>query len=174
MNVKICLLFCCALGQSRKVRSARLAMMRVRAATEADRHQLITLVEGYFKFYETTFPGPSRIDALLDAVASDERLGVHLVAEEGRSLLGFASLYSCFDTLVADRILVMNDLFVAPESRGAGVGAVLFNAARQYAEKTGYVRLDWVTAIDNQGAQRFYDRHGGQRGPWVSYSLPVR
>jgi GNAT superfamily N-acetyltransferase len=148
--------------------------MKVRKATPTDRPLLMPLIEGYFAFYNTSFRGKSQLDALLDSVAADERLGVHLVAEEGARLLGFASLYSCLDTLVADRILVMNDLFVAPESRGAGVGTVLFDAAREYAEKAGYVRLDWVTANDNRGAQRFYDRHGAQRGPWVSYSLPVR
>jgi len=36
-----------------------------------------------------------------------------------------------------------------------------------------YARLDWVTADDNHDAQRFYDRHGGRRGPWVSYSATV-
>jgi hypothetical protein len=28
-----------------------------------------------------------------------------------------------------------------------------------------------VTAQDNRDAQRFYDRHGGRKGSWVSYSL---
>jgi ribosomal protein S18 acetylase RimI-like enzyme len=54
------------------------------------------------------------------------------------------------------------------------VGTALLDAARECAGKAGYVRLDWVTADDNLGAQRFYDRHGGKRGPWISYSLPVR
>ena len=148
--------------------------MNVRKATLSDRPLLIPLIEGYFAFYSTPFPGKSQLDALLDSVAADDSLGVHLVAEEGADLIGFASLYSCFDTLVADRILVMNDLFVAPQSRGAGVGTALLDAAREYAEKAGYVRLDWVTADDNLDAQRFYDRHGGKRGPWISYSLPVR
>jgi len=91
-------------------------------------------------------------------------------AREGGRLHGFASLYACLDTLIADRILVMNDLFVDPSLRNRGVGAALFNASLAYATAHGYARLDWVTAADNQDAQRFYDRHGGRRGPWVSYS----
>jgi GNAT superfamily N-acetyltransferase len=147
--------------------------MTIRPATRADRSQLIPLIRGYFAFYETPFPHPAKITALLDALESDGRLGVQLVAESNGRLLGFTSLYGCFDTLVADRILVMNDLFVEPGSRGTGVGAALLEAARAYAAESGYVRLDWVTAHDNLDALRFYDRHGGRRGDWISYSLPV-
>jgi GNAT superfamily N-acetyltransferase len=96
---------------------------------------------------------------------------VQLVADADGRLQGFASLYACIDTLVADRILVMNDLFVDPSLRNHGVGAGLFDASLAYATARGYARLDWVTAQDNRDAQRFYDRHGGLRGPWVAYSL---
>ena len=147
--------------------------MRIRLAVPADRDQLLALIGGYFEFYRTPYPGAATMTAFLDALQADARLGVQLVAEDGGRLVGFASLYACFDTLVADRILVMNDLFVAPDARGAGYGAALLAGAKAYAAESGYVRLDWVTADDNLDAQRFYDRHGGHRGPWVSYSLPV-
>ncbi len=148
--------------------------MRARLATTEDRSQLIGLVEGYFDFYQTPFPGAAQIGALLDTVLNDTRLGVYVVADDATQLVGFASLYSCIDTLVAGRILVMNDLFVEPGARGAGHGAALLAASQRYAAESGYARLDWVTAADNVDAQRFYDRHGGRRGPWISYSLPVR
>jgi GNAT superfamily N-acetyltransferase len=127
------------------------------------------LIKGYFAFYRTPFARP-KVEALLDLLEEDPGLGVQLVAKADGRLAGFASLYACVDTLVADRILVMNDLFVDPSFRNHGVGAALFDASLAYATAHGYVRLDWVTAADNHGAQRFYNRHGGRRGPWVSYS----
>jgi GNAT superfamily N-acetyltransferase len=142
----------------------------VRPAEREDRPQLLDLIEGYFTFYRTPFARP-KVEALLDLLEEDPGLGVQLVAEAAGRLQGFASLYACIDTLVADRILVMNDLFVDPSFRNHGVGAALFNASLAYATAQGYARLDWVTAQDNRDAQRFYDRHGGLRGPWVSYSL---
>ncbi|HXN02003.1 MAG TPA: GNAT family N-acetyltransferase [Candidatus Dormibacteraeota bacterium] len=143
--------------------------MLVRPAEREDRPQLLDLIEGYFAFYRTPFQRP-KVEALLDLLEQDPDLGVQLVAEADGRLQGFASLYACLDTLVADRILVMNDLFVDPSLRNHGVGAALFDASLAYATAHGYARLDWVTAQDNRDAQRFYDRHGGQRGPWVSYS----
>ncbi len=144
--------------------------MVVRPAEPEDRPQLLELIKGYFAFYRTPFPSRSKIASFLDLLEHDPGIGVQLVAEEGAHLHGFASLYACLDTLVADRILVMNDLFVDPSVRNRGVGAALFDASLAYATAHGYARLDWVTAADNQDAQRFYDRHGGRRGPWVSYS----
>jgi len=145
--------------------------MVVRPSKHDDRPQLIELIRGYFAFYRTPFPGETKLDALLDALDNDSDRGVQLVAEADGRLQGFATLYACFDTLVADRILVMNDLFVDPRFRNNGVGGALFDACLAYATANGYARLDWVTAADNRDAQRFYERHGGRRGPWVSYSL---
>ena len=143
--------------------------MLVRPAERKDRPQLLDLIEGYFAFYRTPFFRP-KVEALLDLLEQDSGLGVQLVVEADGRLQGFASLYACVDTLVADRILVMNDLFVDPSLRNRGIGAALFDASLAYATAHRYARLDWVTAQDNRDAQRFYDRHGGRRGPWVSYS----
>ncbi|HEY0493225.1 MAG TPA: GNAT family N-acetyltransferase, partial [Candidatus Dormibacteraeota bacterium] len=143
-------------------------------ATQADREKLLSLIRGYFDFYQTAFPGAAQMGSLLDRLDTDEGLGIVLVAQEGNDLLGFATLYSTFDTLVAGPILVMNDLFVSAQARRAGIGAALLAAARQYGAEKGYLRIDWVTANDNLAAQRFYDRQGGRRGNWTTYSLPVR
>jgi GNAT superfamily N-acetyltransferase len=147
--------------------------MVVRPAEPEDRPQLLELIKGYFAFYRVPFPSGSKVEALVDLLQGDPTLGVQLVAEDGGRLHGFATLYACLDTLIAARILVMNDLYVDPSSRNHGTGAALFDASLAYASAHGYARLDWVTAADNHDAQRFYDRHGGRRGPWISYSATV-
>ena len=147
--------------------------MVVRRAKHEDRPQLIELMRGYFAFYRTLLPSEAKLASLLDTLEREPDRGVQLVADESGRLQGFATLYACLDTFLADRILVMNDLFVDPAVRSRGVGAALFDASLAYATDRGYARLDWVTAADNHGAQRFYERHGGRRGPWVSYSRPV-
>ena len=147
--------------------------MVVRQARFEDRAPVIELIKGYFAFYHVPFVGETKLGALLDALDQHPDRGAQLVAEADGRLQGFATLYSCYDTLLADRILVMNDLFVDPATRDRGVGAALYDASLAYAAGHGYLRLDWVTAEDNHGAQRFYERHGGRRSPWVSYSATV-
>jgi GNAT superfamily N-acetyltransferase len=147
--------------------------MVVRPAEPEDRPQLLELIKGYFAFYRVPFPSGSKVEALVDLLQGDPTLGVQLVAEDGGRLHGFATLYACLDTPIATRILVMNDLYVDPSSRNHGTGAALVDASLAYASAHGYARLDWVTAADNHDAQRCYDRHGGRRGPWISYSATV-
>src|ERR1700737_2783421 len=147
--------------------------MVVRSAEPEDRPQLLELIKGYFAFYRVTYPSGSKVEHLLDLLARDPGLGIQPLAEEKGRPTSFPSLYACLDTLVADRILVMNDLFVDPSLRNRGIGAALFDASLAYATGHGYGRLDWVTAADNDDAQRFYDPHGGRRGPRISYTANV-
>jgi len=143
----------------------------VRPATRSDRPALVALIRAYLDFYKAPQPDETRLQGFLDQLEANSSRGVQLVAERDGGLVGFASLFASFDTLVAAEILVMNDLFVMEAQRRQGVGQALFDASRRYARDHGYVRLDWVTASDNQVARRFYDRNGGVAGPWIAYSI---
>lgn len=145
--------------------------MEVRLAKRTDHARLIPLIRAYLDFYRAPQPEDALLQAFLDRLETDPARGVQLVADQDGRLVGFASLYASFDTLIAAEILVMNDLFVAESHRRHGIGRTLFEASRRYARDHGYLRLDWVTAQDNQVARRFYDRHGGVAGPWIAYSI---
>ena len=67
----------------------------------------------------------------------------------------------------------MNDLFVSPDARGTGAADALIAASKDAASAHGASRLDWQTAKDNLRAQAVYDRVGGERSEWLSYTLPV-
>jgi GNAT superfamily N-acetyltransferase len=148
-----------------------LTAVQVRPATAADRPALLGLVRAYLDFYKAPQPDERPFQAFLDLIEANPSRGIQLVAEEAGQLVGLASLFASFDTLVAAEILVMNDLFVLEAHRRHGVGHALFEASRRYARDHGYVRLDWVTGRDNHVARRFYDRHGGIAGPWIAYSI---
>lgn len=68
---------------------------------------------------------------------------------------------------------LLNDLFVIPESRGAGTGRALIERARQHAAEAGYPSLRWQTEQANETAQRLYDTLGATRTAWFTYSLPT-
>ena len=67
----------------------------------------------------------------------------------------------------------MNDLFVAPEARGRGVGRALIEAAAGVARGRGAAWLEWSTAPDNHTAQRLYDSLTEEKSTWLSYELEV-
>jgi len=67
----------------------------------------------------------------------------------------------------------MNDLFVAPQARGRGVGRALIEAAAAVTRERGAAWLEWSTAPDNHTAQRLYDSLTDGKSSWLSYELEV-
>lgn len=147
----------------------------VEIVTEADLPELLPLLRGYCDFYEVE-PSDEALLALSRAlIASPDLDGIQLLArdEQGRAV-GFATVYWTWQTLSANRLAVMNDLFVAAGARGGGVAEALIEACTERARARGAASLDWQTALDNRRAQAVYERVGAQRDErWLDYSLAL-
>lgn len=139
---------------------------------ESDLTVLLPLMRGYCDFYEVE-PRDEDLLALASTLLADpEKDGVQLIARDGAgAAVGFATIYWSFSTHRTGRLGVMNDLFVAPEARGQRVGERLIEACVERCRARGALALEWETALDNERAQALYDRVGGKRERWLSYSL---
>jgi GNAT superfamily N-acetyltransferase len=149
-------------------------MPEITRVTEQDLAELLPLVRAYCDFYEVS-PSDEALLALSRALIADpEREGVQLVGrdDEGRAV-GFATVYWSWATTSAERIGVMNDLFVKAEARGTGLAEALIAACRSECAARGAGQLTWQTAPDNDRAMKVYDRVGATREQWVDYWLPV-
>jgi ribosomal protein S18 acetylase RimI-like enzyme len=148
--------------------------VRIERVTERDLDDLLALMRGYCDFYEAS-PSDEQLLTLARALLADpQRDGVQLLArDDGGAAVGFATVYWSWATTSAERIGVMNDLFVAPEGRGSGAAEALIQACRAECAAHGAGKLTWQTAGDNARAQKVYDRVGAQREQWIDYWLPV-
>jgi len=68
----------------------------------------------------------------------------------------------------------MNDLYVRRAARGGGLGRALIEASAAVARERGAHHLQWVTAPDNETAQRLYDSTGAVREPSIEYELELK
>jgi GNAT superfamily N-acetyltransferase len=137
-----------------------------------DLADLLPLLRGYCDFYRVS-PSDENLVAVCRALIADpDREGLQLIArdENGRAV-GFATIYWSWSTTQAGRLGVMNDLFVAEGSRGAGVAEGLIDACRKECAGRGVPRLAWQTAPENRRAQAVYERIGATREQWVDYWL---
>ncbi len=64
----------------------------------------------------------------------------------------------------------LDDLFVAPSSRGRGAVEALFDEINRLALERDWAVVRWTTAVDNLRAQRVYDRVATKTS-WVTYDL---
>jgi GNAT superfamily N-acetyltransferase len=141
--------------------------------TEPDLEALLPLMRGYCDFYEVAPSDEALLTMSRALIADPEREGVQLLARADGRALGFATIFWSWATTSAERIGVMNDLFVAPEGRGTGVAEALIEACRAECAARGAGKLTWQTAPDNERALRVYDRVGATREQWLDYWLPV-
>lgn len=148
--------------------------LHIGVVSEEELADLLPLMRGYCAFYHSS---PSDADLL-----TMSRAFIAAPGEEGQQLLcrsaeghavGFATLLWTWDTTLATKVAVMEDLFVTPEARGTGVGRQLIEACRARARERGYPWLHWQTAPDNVTAQRLYEDTGAKRSSWYAYRLPT-
>lgn len=144
----------------------------IAAVTESDLPDLLPLMRAYCEFYEVS-PADGDLLAMSRALIADpQREGIQLIARDAQgSPLGFATIFWSWSTLSGSRIGVMNDLFVAPNARGAGVARALIAACQERCREHGASSLSWQTARDNFRAQALYDGIGARRAEWLDYSL---
>jgi GNAT superfamily N-acetyltransferase len=146
----------------------------IERVAEADLSELLALLRGYCDFYEVA-PSDGELLAVSRALIADpEKEGVQLLARDEGRAVGFATIFWSWATTSAERIGVMNDLFVVPEARGMGVAEALIEACRGECSARGAGKLIWQTAPDNAAAMKVYDRVGATREQWVDYWLPVK
>lgn len=125
----------------------------------------------YGVFYETAF-APAVLDGVWDWLMDAAHPVSALVAERdtpaGRAMVGFAHLRRQHDTFTAGPAWSLDDLYVVPEHRGAGVARALIAACGAAAHAAGGGTLRWITASGNATAQRLYDTVA-TRTDWVTY-----
>lgn len=83
-----------------------------------------------------------------------------LIACRGERPVGLALHFAEYSTWRGRRGVYLQDLYVAPEARGAGVGARLIAALAVEAATRGAVYMRLAVDAENHQAARFYERLG--------------
>ena len=133
-------------------------MIEVRQAGPEDLEILVPLFEAYRQFYGASPDVEGARSFLRDRLTlGDSTL---LLAREGGRAIGFVQLYPLFSSVMMQPVLILNDLFVAPEARRHGTGGKLIEAAERFASQSGVTRMRLSTQETNVPAQSLYERLG--------------
>src|SRR3954453_3235674 len=137
-------------GDARRVRVGAV----ISTVTEADLDELLPLMRGYCEFYEVA-PSDEALLAMSRRLIADPELeGLQLIARDGDgAAIGFATIFWTWSTLSAQRLGVMNDLFVSEAARGGGHADALIAECVQRCRDRGATELAWQTARTNERAQ---------------------
>ena len=127
----------------------------------ADIDELLPLFLGYRIFYKRE-PMPEESRAYMTARVQARDYTGFFARIDGKAA-GFAIMSRTFSSGVMKPIWLLNDIFVDPTMRKAGVGAALMAKVDAHARATGAARVDLFTARTNKTAQSVYERAGWQR-----------
>ncbi len=127
----------------------------VRDATGADEGAWRRLWAGYNAFYEATVPPDITDRTWARALDPAVPLFCRLIEVDG-VVAGFSLNVLHEGTWTADPVCYLEDLFVDPDRRGAGLGRRLIQDLVDLARARGWSHLYWHTRQDNP-ARRLYD-----------------
>jgi GNAT superfamily N-acetyltransferase len=144
--------------------------VEIRPARTDEIEEMLPLIRAYCEFYEVE-PYDDGIRQMFQTLIEHPEQGTVFIARDGDGAAGFATLDWKWSSLKGARIGYLEDLFVAPESRGRGIADALIAACVERCREEGRPALEWLTAPDNHRAQRVYNRTGAESGTYLEYDL---
>jgi GNAT superfamily N-acetyltransferase len=144
----------------------------VREALESDVAQIHRLIIDLATYERAADQVRSTPGQLRDALFGPQPAAYALVAESGGEVVGFALYFRNFSTWEGVHGIYLEDLYVAPEHRGSGLGKALLTKLAEIAVQRGYARLEWAVLDWNQPSIEFYRALGAvPMEEWTVYRL---
>jgi GNAT superfamily N-acetyltransferase len=134
------------------------APISIRAATVDDVSTLMAFLRGLAEFER--LPLATTEDSLREALFGDPPAAQALLLQVGGQPVGYALYFYTFASMSGKRCLWLDDLFVAPEHRGKGVGRAVMTHLARLAVERDCARFEWIVLDWNAKAISFYESLG--------------
>ena len=148
--------------------------VEVSAVREEEFETLLPLISAYQRFYEVDDVDADRNRFFFRRFLAPSEDGLLLAArDEGGAILGYACLYWHFSSLQALETVLMNDLFVAPEARGRGIGRALIEATAESPASAAPPGSSGRPRRTTTPPSASTTRSPSEKSTWLSYELEV-
>jgi GNAT superfamily N-acetyltransferase len=144
----------------------------IRPATPRDAPRLIELFGELAAYEQLSEELQASEQGLHDALFGERPAAEALIAERGSQSVGYALFFPTFSSFLTKRGVWLEDLFVLPSHRGAGVGRALLSAVAARVHDSGGGRLEWSALDWNALALGFYRGLGAHTmDEWIAHRL---
>ena len=135
----------------------------IEEVTHENIDEVLPLIRKYQEFYGGAVITDEQNKSFFSKFINSDSGVLHIYRLDGKAI-GFSKIYNGFSSTRAETVAILNDLYVLPSYRGKGYGKELVNHAVKVARSKGYSRLQWLTAQDNDKAQKLYKALGVIKG----------
>jgi ribosomal protein S18 acetylase RimI-like enzyme len=129
----------------------------IRVAGPADAADVARLLHDFNTEYEEFTPGVGQLTANARRMLEEGDMTV-LLAGDGPDAIAELRFRRSVWELATDAYL--EELYVAPDLRGQGIGRALLNAAMDLARERGATHMDLATSEDDKAARALYESSG--------------
>lgn len=134
--------------------------IKIRLAELKDIPKILAFIQGLAEYEKLTDQVIATEETLTNTLFGEKRFAEVLIAEYQQQAAGFALFFHNYSTFLAKPGIYLEDLFVAPEYRGKGLGKALLSYLAKLAVERGCGRLEWSVLDWNQSAIDFYQAQG--------------
>jgi GNAT superfamily N-acetyltransferase len=144
----------------------------IRAARPEDAGLLLEMFRELAEFEHLEDQLLATEELILAALFGERPAAEALIAESEGEPAGYAVFFPTFSTFLAIQGIWLEDIYVRPAHRRAGVGGALLAAVAARLVERGGRRLEWSALDWNERALSFYAGIGAQRmDEWVTHRL---
>ncbi len=144
----------------------------IRAATRENVPLVLRFIEELAEYEELSGEVSATEEVLSDSLFGERRVAEAALAFVGDKAAGFAVFFHNFSTFLGRPGIYLEDLYVRPGYRGAGMGRRLMVYLARLATERGCGRLDWSVLDWNEPALGFYRELGAlPMDGWTGYRL---
>lgn len=135
--------------------------------------EVLPLIRAYQTFYNVVDISDVNNEIFFSQFGESNPAGCQFIYRDNGAVVGFATVYFCYASSITSKVAVLNDLYTVSTLRGKGIGRKLVDHCHQYAAKNNASRLQWVTAPDNEPAQKLYDSMNTSKSNWHFYAYNI-
>jgi GNAT superfamily N-acetyltransferase len=134
--------------------------LQIHPATEADIPQILAFIRGLAEYEKLAHQCIATEESLRKTLFGPRPYADVIIARLDGKPVGFALFFHNYSTFLARPGIYLEDIFVLPEHRGAGVGKALLKRVAQIAKERDCGRLEWSVLDWNEPSIEFYKRLG--------------
>ena len=134
-----------------------MSLIEIRPVTAADHAAWLPLWQAYLQFYNTELPDAVSQNTWQRLIDASEPTHSALAWADGNAVGMVNFIYHRSNWSIANACY-LQDLIVAPQARGTGVGRLLIEHVYTTAKADGCDKVHWLTHETNATAIQLYER----------------
>lgn len=146
--------------------------LEIRPATEADVPLILHFIKELAEYERLSHEVSATEETLKESLFGERRTAEVVLGYVGDDPASFALFFHNFSTFLGKPGIYLEDLYVRPEFRRAGIGRAMLVYLANLAKERGCGRLEWWVLDWNEPAIRFYKTLGAApMDDWTVYRV---